>query len=71
MFSLSLVTAAAFATLASAQSLHVTNLCSQSVLLFTQTSYGSIDQNVVVGAGATVPMGISSNWDGAINVGES
>ncbi|KAF8137369.1 Osmotin thaumatin-like protein [Boletus edulis] len=52
-----------------AQSLTVVNQCSESVLLFTQTSFGTIDNFVNVGAGASANMGISSNWDGAINVG--
>ncbi|KAN0085979.1 hypothetical protein V8E55_007113 [Tylopilus felleus] len=33
------------------------------------TSYGSIQNNVNVAAGASHNMGISSNWDGVINVG--
>ncbi|KAF7296541.1 hypothetical protein HMN09_01061100 [Mycena chlorophos] len=61
---------AAFVTVAAAQSLHVDNLCSVPVFLFTQTSFGSISNNVHLAAGQTgYGMGISSNWDGAINVG--
>ncbi|KAI9455391.1 hypothetical protein HD554DRAFT_2042804 [Boletus coccyginus] len=33
------------------------------------TSYGSIKNNVNVGPGASVNMDISSNWNGAINIG--
>ncbi|KAF7976506.1 hypothetical protein HWV62_6311 [Athelia sp. TMB] len=69
MFALSVAAVAVLTGFANAQSLHVVNKCSSSVFLFTQTSYGSIDNNVVVAAGATQPMGISANWDGAINVG--
>jgi len=69
MFALSVATIAALATFANAQSLHVVNECDQSLFLFTQTSYGSIDENVVITAGETVHMGISANWDGAVNVG--
>ncbi|KAG9313528.1 Osmotin thaumatin-like protein [Chiua virens] len=69
MFSLSLLAVVATAVTANAQSLNVYNQCDQEVLLFTQTSYGSIDNYVYVDAGATVDIGISSNWDGAVNVG--
>ncbi|KAF7967066.1 hypothetical protein HWV62_35965 [Athelia sp. TMB] len=69
MFALSVAAVAVLTGFVNAQSLHVVNKCSSSVFLFTQTSYGSIDNNVVVAAGATQPMGISANWDGAINVG--
>ena len=68
---LSILSLAALVTVAQAQSLTVLNKCSKSVFLFTQTSYGSIKNNVNVAVGASVNMGISSNWDGAINVGES
>ena len=61
---------AATAAVARAQSLTVANHCGESVLLFTQTSFGSIANYVNVGAGGSVNMGISSNWDGAINVGQ-
>ncbi|KAF8584067.1 Osmotin, thaumatin-like protein [Ramaria rubella] len=54
---------------AAAQSLNVVNKCSEEVFLFTQTSFGTIANNLVVPAGATQNMGISSNWDGAVNVG--
>ncbi|EIW80079.1 Osmotin thaumatin-like protein [Coniophora puteana RWD-64-598 SS2] len=60
---------AAVVSVAQAQSLTVVNSCSESVFLFTQNSYGTIDNDVTVAAGASVDMGISSNWDGAINVG--
>ncbi|EGO04076.1 hypothetical protein SERLA73DRAFT_175820, partial [Serpula lacrymans var. lacrymans S7.3] len=65
----SILALATVATAVSAQSLNVVNSCSESVLLFTQTSFGTIDNNVVVAAGASANMGISSNWDGAVNVG--
>ncbi|KAE9405074.1 Osmotin, thaumatin-like protein [Gymnopus androsaceus JB14] len=52
------------------QSLSVVNECSESVFLFTQTSFGTISNDLTVAAGATQDMGISTNWDGAINVGE-
>lgn len=60
---------AAIVTVAQAQSLNVVNSCSETVFLFTQTSYGSIDNDVTVGAGQSANLGISSNWDGAVNVG--
>ncbi|KAF7296555.1 hypothetical protein HMN09_01062500 [Mycena chlorophos] len=61
---------AAFVAVASAQSLIVDNLCSVDVFLFTQTSFGSISNDVTLAAGQTGHnMGISSNWDGAISVG--
>ncbi|KAI9567050.1 Osmotin thaumatin-like protein [Boletus coccyginus] len=60
---------AVLVTMAQAQSLTVLNKCSKSVFLYTQTSFGSINNNVNVAAGASANMGISSNWDGAINVG--
>ena len=52
------------------QSLSVTNKCDYSVFLFTQTSDGTVSNDLTVAAGASQDMGISSNWDGAINVGE-
>ncbi|EIW84245.1 Osmotin thaumatin-like protein [Coniophora puteana RWD-64-598 SS2] len=60
---------AAIAAVASAQSVNVVNKCSDAVTLFTQSSFGTIDNNVNVAAGATNDMHISSDWDGAINVG--
>ncbi|KIJ62186.1 hypothetical protein HYDPIDRAFT_94956 [Hydnomerulius pinastri MD-312] len=69
MAALSVLAVVALATVAKAQSLNVVNECGESVLLFTQTSYGTIDNYVNVGAGASTNMGISSNWDGAVNVG--
>lgn len=66
---LSLVVLASLAAIAIAQSLQVINKCSEGVLLFTQTSTGTINNNIVLAAGATTDMGISSNWDGAVNVG--
>ncbi|EIW77976.1 Osmotin thaumatin-like protein [Coniophora puteana RWD-64-598 SS2] len=60
---------AAVAAVANATSLKVVNKCSESVMLFSQSSYGTIDNNVNVAKGATRDMHISSNWDGAINVG--
>jgi hypothetical protein len=51
-------------------SLSVYNNCEGlPVFLFTQSSFGSIAQNVVVQPYETVNMQISSDWDGAINVG--
>ena len=65
-----LVATAMFAAVVSnAQSLEVVNKCSENVFLSTQTSFGTINNNIVVSAGATTNMGISSNWDGAVNVG--
>ena len=55
---------------AAAQSLNVVNQCGEEVFLFTQTSFGTIANNLQVPAGATQNMGISSNWDGAVNVGK-
>ncbi|KAF8523679.1 Osmotin thaumatin-like protein [Hysterangium stoloniferum] len=52
-----------------AASLNIVNKCNQQVFLFTQSSSGTIANNVVVGAGATRNMGISANWNGAVNVG--
>ncbi|EGN96340.1 hypothetical protein SERLA73DRAFT_76313 [Serpula lacrymans var. lacrymans S7.3] len=69
MAAVSLFTLAALAAAANAQSLNVVNKCTESVLLSTQTSFGTINNNVVVAAGASSDMGISSNWDGAVNVG--
>ncbi|KAH0834885.1 Osmotin thaumatin-like protein [Lanmaoa asiatica] len=66
---LSTLALAALVTVAQAQSLTVVNKCSESVFLYTQTSFGSIANNVNVAAGASANMGISSNWDGAVNVG--
>lgn len=71
MFRPLLVAIAAVATLSRAQSLTVVNSCSFGVFLYTQNSFGSIDQNVQLGAGATTDLGISSDWDGAVNVGRS
>lgn len=62
---------AAVVTVAQAQSLTVDNKCTESVFLYTQNSFGTIDNNVNVAAGTSFNMGISSNWDGAINVGKS
>lgn len=67
---LSTLALAALVTVAQAQSLTVVNQCGESVFLYTQNSFGSIANNVNVAAGASTNMGISSNWDGAINVGE-
>lgn len=61
---------AAFVTVAQAQSLTVVNKCSESVFLYTQTSYGSIDNDVTVASGGSANLGISSNWAGAVNAGE-
>lgn len=67
---LSTLALAAFVTAAQAQSLTVLNKCTESVFLYTQTSFGTIQNNVNVAAGASANLGISSNWDGAVNVGE-
>jgi hypothetical protein len=71
----SAIVAAAIATTAGAQSLTVVNSCDEEVFLFTQTSYGSISNDVYVAAGASVNMDISTTattaWCGAINVGTS
>ncbi|KAE9390917.1 Osmotin, thaumatin-like protein [Gymnopus androsaceus JB14] len=64
----SLVLALAAANVAD-QHLSVVNKCHESVFLFTQTSTGTISNDVTLAAGATHNMGISKNWDGAINVG--
>ncbi|KAH7910748.1 Osmotin thaumatin-like protein [Hygrophoropsis aurantiaca] len=69
MIALTLLVSAALATVANAQSLEVVNSCTEGVFLYTQTSFGTIDNNVAVAAGASTNMGISTNWDGAINVG--
>lgn len=71
MLSSLLLIAAAAVGSASAQSLKVVNQCPETVFLFTQTSFGSIANNVQVAAGATQDMAISTDWDGAINVGMS
>ncbi|KAG2064346.1 Osmotin thaumatin-like protein [Suillus decipiens] len=69
MATISALVLAAIVTVAQAQSLNVVNSCSESVFLYTQTSFGSIDNNVTITAGQSSNLGISSNWDGAINVG--
>lgn len=71
MFPTLLSVIAAVATLAHAQSLNVVNSCPHSVFLYTQSSFGTIDNNVAVAAGQSANLHISSNWDGAVNVGES
>ncbi|EIW80080.1 hypothetical protein CONPUDRAFT_145080 [Coniophora puteana RWD-64-598 SS2] len=60
---------AAVVSVAQAQSLTVVNSCTESVFLYTQNSDGTIDNDVTVAASGTANMGISSDWDGAINVG--
>jgi hypothetical protein len=65
----STLVALAVASVARASSLTVVNKCSEGVLLNTQSSYGTIDNNVNLGAGSTHNMHISSDWDGAINIG--
>lgn len=67
---LSALVLATIVTVARAQSLTVLNKCSESVFLYTSTSYGSIDTNVNIAQGQSANLGISSNWDGAINVGK-
>ncbi|KIJ45428.1 hypothetical protein M422DRAFT_67199 [Sphaerobolus stellatus SS14] len=66
---LSLTAAAVFIARAQAASLNVVNKCNIPVFLFTQSSSGTIANNLNVAAGATQNMGISANWNGAINVG--
>lgn len=66
MFALSV---AALAAAAHAQSLNVVNKCTEDVFLLTQTSFGTVDTNVIATAGATVNLGISTNWDGAVSTG--
>ncbi|KAG1885016.1 Osmotin thaumatin-like protein [Suillus subluteus] len=66
---LSALILAAIVTVAQAQSLTVVNSCTESVFLNTGTSYGTIDNDVTVAAGQSANLGISSDWDGAINVG--
>jgi hypothetical protein len=63
-----LIATATFAAVTNAQSLEV-NKCSENVFLFTQTSFRTINNNIVISAGASTNMGISSNWDGAVNIG--
>ena len=50
----------ALVVVAQAQSLNVVNKCTETALLYTQTSYGSIQNNVNVAAGGSHNMGISS-----------
>ncbi|KAG1747385.1 Osmotin thaumatin-like protein [Suillus lakei] len=69
MAALSALVLVAIATVAQAQSLTVVNSCSESVFLYTGTSYGTIHNNVNVAAGHSANLGISSNWDGAVDVG--
>lgn len=52
-----------------AASLKVFNKCTGTVFLNTASSSGTIAGNVLLGAGKTADMRISSNWNGAINVG--
>lgn len=70
MYLLSTLALAALVAVAQAQSLTVANNCGQSVFLYTQNSFGTILNDQTVAAGASLNMGISSNWDGAINVGK-
>jgi hypothetical protein len=70
MVALSALVLAAIATLTQAQSLNVVNSCSEAVFLYTQTSFGTVNNNVNVAAGQSANLGISSNWDGAVNVGK-
>lgn len=60
----------ALVAVVSAQTLNVVNKCSESVFLNTASSSGTIANDVTLAAGATRNMGISSNWNGAINVGK-
>ncbi|KAH7887009.1 Osmotin thaumatin-like protein [Phlebopus sp. FC_14] len=69
MAALSVIAVALLATVANAQSLNVVNSCSESVFLYTQSSSGTVGNNINVAAGASANLGISSNWDGAVNVG--
>jgi hypothetical protein len=68
-FAYYLIAAAVFVAVTNAQSLEVVNNCNENVFLYTQTSFGTINNNIVVSAGASTNMGISSNWDGAVNIG--
>ncbi|KIJ43901.1 hypothetical protein M422DRAFT_60285 [Sphaerobolus stellatus SS14] len=52
-----------------AVSLNVNNSCNHTVLLFTQTSFGDIRNNIRLRAGDTQDMAITPDWVGAINVG--
>ena len=70
MLVLSALVLAGITTVAQAQSLTVLNSCSESVFLYTQTSFGTVNNNVNVAAGQSANLGISSNWDGAVNVGK-
>jgi hypothetical protein len=70
MATLSALVLAAIVAVAQAQSLNVVNSCSESVFLYTETSYGTVDNNVNVAAGQSANLGISSNWDGNVNVGK-
>lgn len=71
MFPTLLSVIAAVAALVHAQSLNVVNSCPHPVFLYTQSSFGTIDNNVAVAAGQSANLHISSNWDGAVNVGKS
>jgi hypothetical protein len=64
-----IATATFAAAVINAQSLEVVNKCSENIFLFTQTSFGTVNNKIVVSAGASTNMGISSNWDGAVNTG--
>lgn len=68
LFNFTLISA--LAAIVSAQTLNVVNKCQQSVFLNTVSSSGTIANDVTLAAGATRNMGISSNWNGAINVGK-
>jgi hypothetical protein len=70
---MTIISALVFATIvtvAQAQSLNVVNSCGEDVLLYTQTSFGTVNNNVNVAAGQSANLGISSDWDGAVNVGK-
>ncbi|EIM81189.1 Osmotin thaumatin-like protein [Stereum hirsutum FP-91666 SS1] len=69
MFPTLLSVIAAVAALVHAQSLNVVNSCPHPVFLYMQSSFGTIDNNVAVAAGQSANLHISSNWDGAVNVG--
>ncbi|KAI9567061.1 Osmotin thaumatin-like protein [Boletus coccyginus] len=61
---LSTLALTALVTVAQAQSLTINNKCSKSVFLFTQTSYGSIKNNMNIGSGASVNMDIRLTFIG-------
>jgi len=55
---------------ATATSVMVKNQCTEDFFLNTASSHGTIDNNVTVVQGKSFDMNASSDWDGAINVGQ-